>query len=230
MRMSVLDLVEVGPVDVREKKEQQKHKLLSWRVRRLSFPYSDHDGKSRSSGCPPSPLPHVRTSGHGGTRSRGEGFVLCFGRRGPMEFSILLHFFECPEEIFRLVRMDRDSTIYGLELERCASLAYVGADVIANLTLKRDWEADGDTAVYGLRHQVGGIILRSLHRNSPIRRFRKEPASPPLRSVELYMQAAIYGSGVDLSAEGVEGETAPLEPYPDVLPQSLQCPRSLPTH
>jgi RNA polymerase sigma-70 factor, ECF subfamily len=42
-------------VDVRGKKEQQKQKLLSWRVRRLSSPYSDHDGKSRSSGCPPFP-------------------------------------------------------------------------------------------------------------------------------------------------------------------------------
>ena len=33
--------------------------------------------------------------------------------------------------------MDRDSAIHGLELQRCAALAYVGVDVIADLTLDR---------------------------------------------------------------------------------------------
>ena len=73
-----------------------------------------------------------------------------------------------PEAFFKLVRMDGDPAIYGLELQRCAALAYVGVDVIADLTLNGDREAHRDAAVYCLRYQVGGIILRSLHRNSAI--------------------------------------------------------------
>jgi len=46
----------------RGKKEQQKQKLLSWRVRRPSSHCSDHDGKSRSSGCPPFPQFHKPVS------------------------------------------------------------------------------------------------------------------------------------------------------------------------
>lgn len=75
----------------------------------------------------------------------------------------------CPDVVFGLVRMDRDSPVYGFEVERCAALAYVGVDVIADLALDRDWEAHRDAAVYCLRLQMGGIMLRSLHRNSAIR-------------------------------------------------------------
>ena len=75
----------------------------------------------------------------------------------------------CPKAFFGLVRMDRDSAIYGLELERCAALAYIGVDVIADFTLNRDREAHRYAAVYCLRHQMGGIILRGLHGNSAIR-------------------------------------------------------------
>ena len=83
-------------------------------------------------------------------------------RREPTEFSIHLHFSEDLRakkwragfggRPFRLVRMNRDSAIYGLELERCAALAYIGVDVIANFALKGDREAHRYAAVYCLRH------------------------------------------------------------------------------
>jgi hypothetical protein len=103
-----------------------------------------------------------------GHPSREEGFVLCSSRSADepqlcrsttesTDFSILLHFFEesqpetalhdsrqarpCPKAFFGLVRMDRDSAIYGLEVERCAALTYIGVDVIADFTLNRDREA-----------------------------------------------------------------------------------------
>ncbi len=41
-----------------------------------------------------------------------------------------------------LVWVDRDSAIYRFELQRRAALAYVGVDVIADLTLNGDREAD----------------------------------------------------------------------------------------
>ena len=41
-----------------------------------------------------------------------------------------------------LIRMDGDSTIYRLELQRRAALSYVGVDVISDPTLNGDRETD----------------------------------------------------------------------------------------
>jgi hypothetical protein len=113
-----------------------------------------------------------------GHPSRGEGFVLCSNRCAADElqlcrsntglpifqsFSIFLkptgnsshdsrQARPCLEALFGLVRMNRDSAIYGFELERSAALADVRVDVIADLTLDRDWEAHRYAAVYCLRH------------------------------------------------------------------------------
>src|SRR5258708_22561256 len=62
----------------------------------------------------------------------------------------------------RLVSMDRDAAVYRPELKRWAALADVGVDGITNLAVDGDREAYRDAAVYGLCHQVCGIIIWSL--------------------------------------------------------------------
>jgi hypothetical protein len=108
----------------------------------------------------------------------------------------------------RLVSMDRDAAVHSPELKRWAALADVGVDGITNLALDGDREADRDAAVYGLCHQVCGVIIWSLHGDAAVRRLREEAPSLPLRSVKLHLQAAIDGTGVYLSPQGIEGETS----------------------
>ena len=70
--------------------------------------------------------------------------------------------------------MDRDDAVYSPELKRSAALTEVGVDGITNLALDGDREAYRDEAVYGLCHQVCGIIIWSLYGDAAIRRLREE--------------------------------------------------------
>jgi hypothetical protein len=53
-----------------------------------------------------------------------------------------------------LARTDRDAAVYGLEMKRCATLADVGVDVMIDLALNGDGEADRYAAVDRLCYQV----------------------------------------------------------------------------
>ena len=76
-----------------------------------------------------------------------------------------------------LVSVDLDAAVYRLELNRCSALADVGVDVITNLALDGNGEVHGDAAVYRLRDQVCGVVIRSLNRNPAIGRLANRP--PP---------------------------------------------------